>query len=238
MKDSEIKGSWHIAVILTPKQPFIDWQTNMLQEGIETLAGTEPSVYMFPDYNSIVEVEQALAKIFDKMFYNELRDCTDNELLFPKSRTYRKFNEWFQAVVTLNVFRVVEKGVAFSKDELTEHQKRLGMAHAFHEKLLGHLEEYKDYLLNEKSDGTLATYGDLTHQFINFLFGILVTDFSEITVAMVRSMFYSEFKKYNQEQISKEELRGILKGFFQFLEKKHGVKCERVSKALDSPIRK
>ena len=49
---------------------------------------------------------------------------------------------------------------------------------------------------------------------------------------MVRSGFYKEFKKYNKERISKEELKGILKRFFEFLEMKKGVKNERVMKGL------
>ncbi len=232
MKDSEIKGSYHIAVVLTPKEPFIEWATNLQENRIETIGDWEPSVYLFPDYREIYEVEDALPKIYEKVFYNQLRDWSDNELLFPKSRTYKMFNKWFQVNVTLSVYRVVEKGIAFSKDELTDDQKKIGPAKKFHEKLLGHLDEYKDFLLHEKSDGTMATHGDLNHQFINFLFSNLVTDFGEITIAMVRSKFYAEFKKYNEEHISKDELQGIVKGFFEFLEKKHGVKNVRVMKGL------
>src|ERR1035437_487775 len=154
MKDSEIKGSYHIAVVLIPKQPFIDWAMNLRDNRIDTFGDKEPSVYLFPDYKAINEVEDALPNIFDKLFFNELRDWSDNELLFPKSRTYEMFNDWFQADVTLNVYRIVEPGQVFSKDELTADQKKYWPAHAFHEKLLGYLEEYKDYLLHEKGNGT------------------------------------------------------------------------------------
>ena len=225
----QIKPNYSCAIVITPKETFLEWANILDEEERYTRDDIQPSVYLFPEYQSAEDALEALPNIYDKMFLGELHGWTNDEVLLPRGRTFAMFNEWFLVEITVNVFRIVEEGANF---ELTEDQRNYWPAKQFHDRMLSYLEEYKDFLLLEKGDGTLASHGDIVHQFINFLFSNLVTEFGQITVAMVRSRFYGEFKKMNEQFISKEDLQKILKGFFEFLEKKHGVKNERVIRGL------
>lgn len=87
---------------------------------------------------------------------------------------------------------------------------QINKSRLFHDKMVEYLEEYKDYLLLVKSDGSSVSHGDLIHQFINFIYGHhLISDLSQITVSLVNSKFYAYFRKMNVEDISKDELKRI-----------------------------
>ncbi len=105
-------------------------------------------------------------------------------------------------------------------------------ARAFHDKLVKYLREYEDYLLHVKSDGTLVSHRDIIHEFINYMYSELVTDFDQITVPIVTSKYYAYYKRENKLEISKDEMKHILKGFFTFLYGKYGLINEEVMKEL------
>lgn len=103
----------------------------------------------------------------------------------------------------------------------------------FHTKMIKYLDEYKDYLLHVKSDGTSVSHGVIIHQFINFILNHhLISSLDQITVSICNSKFQAEYKKLNKIPISVEEMKPILKGFFTFIYGKYGVKNEKVMKGL------
>jgi len=102
----------------------------------------------------------------------------------------------------------------------------------FHDKLVKYLREYEDYLLHVKSDGTLISHRDIIHEFINYMYSELVTNFDQITVPIVTSKYYAYYKRENKLEISKDEMKHILKGFFTFLYGKYGLVNEEVMKEL------
>jgi hypothetical protein len=113
-------------------------------------------------------------------------------------------------------------------DPIQIHKARI-----FHDKLVEYLEEYEDYLLHVKSDGTLISHRDITHEFINFIYGHhLISDFDQLTVPIVNSKFLAYFKRINKLEISRDEMKSILMGFFVFLYGKHGIKNEKVMKGI------
>ncbi|MGP8216564.1 MAG: hypothetical protein ACLQQ4_13435 [Bacteroidia bacterium] len=106
-------------------------------------------------------------------------------------------------------------------------------AKLFHDELVKYLEEYEDYLLTVKLDSTLVSHKAINHEFINFIYNHhLISDFDQITVPLVNSKFLAYFKKSNKLEISNQEMKTILRGFFVFLYGKHGIKNERVMKGL------
>jgi hypothetical protein len=108
-------------------------------------------------------------------------------------------------------------------------------AKRLHDKMVGYLDEYTEYLLLVKSDGTCVSHRDVIHQYINYLLNYhLPSDFSQITVAMTNSGFYAKYKANNEALISKDEVKGILKGFFIFLKGKHDIRNEKVLKGLET----
>ncbi|MGE0568697.1 MAG: hypothetical protein AB7O73_12165 [Bacteroidia bacterium] len=112
--------------------------------------------------------------------------------------------------------------------------KQYHTAKPFHSKLVKYREEYQEYLLLEKSDGTAVSHSDIIHAFINYLFGYhLVASFDQITVAMVNSGFQAHYKSQYKENVSKESMKKILKGFFVFVYGKYGIKNERVMRGLE-----
>ncbi len=230
------------AIILTHKQPFADWLNFISDDLAEHIENVEdkvftidkmlPSVYMFDELVESDEIEIDLPHIAVRLFERELDNWTNDLMLRPREKTYELFCEWFDVKISMLVWNVKEGESIGAERELTEDQTNCWPAKHFHDKMLGYLEEYKDYLLHIKSDGSLASSGDIVHQFINFLFSNLIIDIDQITIAMVRSMFYGEIKKIEEKFISKEELKKILRGFFDFLDGKHQIRNEKIMKGL------
>jgi hypothetical protein len=107
-------------------------------------------------------------------------------------------------------------------------------AKTFHDKMVKYLEEYQEYLLLVKSNGTAISHYTILHQFINYILNHhLVCGFDQITVSMTNSKFLADFKRHNKEVIDKETMKKIIKGFFVFLYGKHGVKNEKVMRGLE-----
>ncbi len=106
-------------------------------------------------------------------------------------------------------------------------------ARAFHNKMASYLEEYQEYLLLVKSNGTAVSHYSILYEFINYIYNYhLITDIDQITVSMANSKFQAEFKRHNKEEISKESMKNILKGFFIFIYGKYGINNEKLMKGL------
>jgi hypothetical protein len=82
------------AVILKPKQPFLDWYSALnLEDGFEEEM-TETKTYLIDD--SIGDPEKWLKKKFDTFFRMELDEWHGNKKEWPQKRTYKMFNLWFR----------------------------------------------------------------------------------------------------------------------------------------------
>ena len=106
-------------------------------------------------------------------------------------------------------------------------------AKVFHDKLVKYLEEYEDYLLTVKLDSTLVSHKAINHEFINFIYNHhLISDFDQLTIPLVNSKFLAHFKRTNKLEISNQEMKTILSGFFVFLYGKHNIRNAKVMKGL------
>lgn len=107
-------------------------------------------------------------------------------------------------------------------------------AKPFHNKMVKYHDEYLEYLIL-KSDAQAVSYSDIIHAFINYLFNYhLVSSFDQITVAMVNSGFRNHYNNTYKENISKQTLKKILKGFFVFIYGKYGIKNLKVMRGLEN----
>jgi hypothetical protein len=89
------------AIILRPKQPFIDWINENDPDGrpvtLEELAD-DNAVYLVSEDRDD-NVERAMRGYWEEIFEEELFGWYTDEALWPKRLTYAMFQEWFDVEV-------------------------------------------------------------------------------------------------------------------------------------------
>lgn len=98
------------AIILKPKQPFIDWYARFDPDDLEELKETR--TYLVSD--EIRDLDEWLKKKFDKFFTFELESFHDNKKEWPQRRNYKMFQEWFHIDISIMIFDFENKPVSKS----------------------------------------------------------------------------------------------------------------------------
>lgn len=88
------------AIILKPMQPFIDWCSNLYPDDLEDIKETK--TYLISE--DIDDINEWLAKKFDKLFTFELESWHTNKKEWPQKRNYKMFREWFQIDVSKMIY--------------------------------------------------------------------------------------------------------------------------------------
>ena len=83
------------AVIVRPKDPYIEWAKNLDDSGILPESQGERTVYLIPEYEDDVEAMSVLGACYDFVFQAELEGWCTDESTWPKNRTFKMFREWF-----------------------------------------------------------------------------------------------------------------------------------------------
>lgn len=78
------------AIIIKPRQPFLDWYSNLCPED-EVYNNT--NTYLISD--AIDDIDSWIKKQYEKIFAAELEAWTTIEKKWPKKRNYEMFKEWF-----------------------------------------------------------------------------------------------------------------------------------------------
>ena len=78
------------AIIIKPRQPFLDWYSNLFPEDEDC---NTTNTYLISD--DIDDIDSWLKKQYEKIFAAELEACTPIEKKWPKKRNYEMFKEWF-----------------------------------------------------------------------------------------------------------------------------------------------
>ena len=60
------------AVIVRPKQPYINWASQLDNSGIMPDQNDEPTIYLIPEYNDDSSAWAILEQIYDSIFDAEL----------------------------------------------------------------------------------------------------------------------------------------------------------------------
>lgn len=101
------------AIILTRKQPFLDWYSNLYPENDFENVIKETNIYLVDD--TIDDLEKWLKKKFDKFFMMELREWHDNKKEWPQKRNYKMFNLWFRVEISEMIYDLEKKPILKSE---------------------------------------------------------------------------------------------------------------------------
>jgi len=83
------------AVVVTPKQPFLDWLNSVEADSSLTLADLDKTLYLVPDYKDPEDAEKILKRVYGDIFCRELEGWYRDEDLWPQDRSFRLFKLWF-----------------------------------------------------------------------------------------------------------------------------------------------
>jgi len=83
------------AVVLSPKQPYIDWAEGLDDSGISPSELNDKSVYLLPEYDDDDEAMEMLTRAYGALFECELENWHLVMDDWPKNRTFAMFREWF-----------------------------------------------------------------------------------------------------------------------------------------------
>lgn len=83
------------AVIVRPKQPYVDWAKGLDDSGMDPSKNGDRTVYLLPEYDDDVEGLALLSKGYEHIFEAELEGWHLIEDNWPANRTFAMFCEWF-----------------------------------------------------------------------------------------------------------------------------------------------
>lgn len=99
------------AIIVKPKQPFIDWHNNLYPNS--KMDEIEVDIYLVDD--TIDDLEKFLKKKFDKLFTMVLDDWHANKKEWPQRRNYKMFNLWFRVEISETIYDLERKPILKSE---------------------------------------------------------------------------------------------------------------------------
>ena len=99
------------AVVIRAKQPFVDWLNSVPGESsdntLETTS-TDNITFLIPEFFGHKESLAYVKKIYSETFEFELFGWYTDEELWPKNRTWKMFQEWFDIEINSEVFDLVD----------------------------------------------------------------------------------------------------------------------------------
>jgi hypothetical protein len=84
------------AMIVRPKQPYLDWAATLDDSGVVPDVTGEQTVYLIPSFEDDDEAERILRKVYTEIFERELDGWHTDETAWPQNRTLAMFKKWFQ----------------------------------------------------------------------------------------------------------------------------------------------
>lgn len=83
------------ALIVRPKQPFIDWALQLDDSGLVPNPDGERTIYLLPEYDDDFDALTVLSEAYDIIFEAELEGWHTHEPDWPRNRTFAMFRNWF-----------------------------------------------------------------------------------------------------------------------------------------------
>jgi hypothetical protein len=99
------------AVIVKPKQPFVDWLNSILNDKSDyTLdkVSAQNLVFLIPEYDYPQQSMDYIKKVYAHIFEFELFGWYTDEELWPEKRSWKMFQEWFSIEINSEVFDLVD----------------------------------------------------------------------------------------------------------------------------------
>ena len=99
------------------RQPFLDW-ANSMPGPKHTLKAinTESHVFLLPEHDTQQELELIIQDLYRQIFEIEVGSFCRDRSLWPKTRDYKTFRQWFDIQVHSMVFDPYEDEI--EKEEL------------------------------------------------------------------------------------------------------------------------
>ena len=102
------------AVIIKPKQPFVDWINSVSDDScnytLEQIS-RENITFLIPEYDSPVVSKNYIKTNYEMIFEFELWGWITAEELWPKNRNWKMFNKWFDIKINSEVFDLVDRDI-------------------------------------------------------------------------------------------------------------------------------
>lgn len=104
------------ALIVRPKQPFLDWAAGLDDSGLVPDVDGEKTVYLVPEFESDEEGLRVLKRVYAEIFERELDGWHTDPSAWPQKRDFKTFQQWF----SIELHSVIEDVVddALIHDEL------------------------------------------------------------------------------------------------------------------------
>ena len=83
------------ALIVRPKQPYLDWAASLDDSGLVPNPDDEQTVYLVPGFEDDKEAARVLRRVCGEVFARELRAWHTDESAWPGNRTLALFKRWF-----------------------------------------------------------------------------------------------------------------------------------------------
>lgn len=87
------------AILLIKKQPFLDWLKKLPDpvgdEMTLTELNEEATVYLLPEWEDASELDQLIRAACTELFEQELHGWWNDAQAWPKARSFREFQRWF-----------------------------------------------------------------------------------------------------------------------------------------------
>lgn len=83
------------ALIIRPKEPYLQWTRSLSGDGIEPDPSGEQTVYLLPEFEDDAGFERILKKVWQELFERELEGWYLDESRWPQNRTFAMFKKWF-----------------------------------------------------------------------------------------------------------------------------------------------
>jgi hypothetical protein len=99
------------AVVIKPKEPFVDWLNSIPDEDIDfTLEriSEDNITFLIPQYDNPEDSKNCIRKRFKQIFEWELWGWIVTKELWPKKRTWKIFQEWFDIEINSEIFDLVD----------------------------------------------------------------------------------------------------------------------------------
>ncbi len=100
------------AVIVKPKQPYVDW-ANSFEDGGPNLEETrkEGTAYLIREFDYVDQMVKHIEKNYAIIFENELFGWITDPEVWPKKRTLKMFKEWFEVEICEMVYDLGKGGI-------------------------------------------------------------------------------------------------------------------------------
>ncbi len=99
------------AIIIKPKQPFLDWLVKLDPEDNNPSFLKDNNVYLIPMFDETIEVENWLKKNYDRIFSDQMNNWYTDESVWVQNRTFKMFNNWFDYSLHTMIFDTLDEPI-------------------------------------------------------------------------------------------------------------------------------